>query len=103
MIMTNELVKGYTLELIEALNKCTEDDDPRIRQLFKHTSGKRYLKIIQDVGGVHAFIDASTGDVYKPAGWAKPAKHIRYNLLDKESRERCLKNADQYGSYLYMR
>ena len=30
---------------------------------------------------VHAFIDKKTGEVYKPASFKAPAKHVRYNLL----------------------
>lgn len=41
--------------------------------------GRKYTKIISR-GGVVAFIDNNTLDVYKPAGWASPAKHVRGNL-----------------------
>ena len=56
-------------------------------------------------GSVHAFIDRETGDVYKPAGWAKPAKHVRYNLLERKDREFLFnyKNVGWAGGYLYMR
>ena len=68
---------------------------------FVIQKGRKYLKIINrqydDMGSnprneyrdgsVHAFIDRETGDVYKPAGWAKPAKHVRYNLLERSDRE----------------
>lgn len=46
-------------------------------------SGRNY-RIVVDMGGqksVHAFIDRTTGDVYKPEGWKKPAKGVRYNLV----------------------
>lgn len=105
--MTQELVKTYTEQLVAALNKCTEKDDPRIRTIFCYTTGKRYYKIgqIRDgkIASAEAFIDKNTGDVYKPEGWSKPAKRVRYNLLDRLSRENCLFKADQYGSYLYLR
>lgn len=52
---------------------------------------------------VHAFIDKATGDVYKPASWKSPAKHIRYNLLDDKSRELCYSKCDWSGAYLYLR
>ena len=62
---------------------------------FKVYSGKRYYKIVQQEfetweksayygqyrdGSVHAFVDKKTGQVYKPASWAAPAKHVRYDL-----------------------
>ena len=82
---------------------------------FRVQSGRKYFKIIQQDydtfqnrneyrdGSVHAFVDKITGDVYKPAGWAKPAQHVRYNLLERSSREDCLSRADWAGGYLYMR
>ena len=86
---------------------------------FVIQKGRKYLKIINrqydDMGSnpkneyrdgsVHAFIDRKTGDVYKPAGWAKPAKHVRYNLLERKDREFLFnyKNVGWAGGYLYMR
>ena len=42
------------------------------------------------------------GAVYKPASWKAPAKHIRYTLLDDNSREECFARCDWAGGYLYM-
>ena len=85
---------------------------------FKVYTGKRYYKIVQQEfetwegskyygqyrdASVHAFVDKKTGQIYKPAGWAKPAKHVRYNLLDDSSYAQCLTRADWAGSYLYLR
>ena len=73
---------------------------------FYLDKGRKYYKLImKDSSGsqsVHAFIDRNTGDVYKPAGWKGPAKYVRYNLLNEESRERCFEVADWAGGYLYM-
>ena len=52
---------------------------------------------------VHAFIDKKTGEVFKPAGWQGPAKHVRYNLLEENSYNECLFKASWAGGYLYMR
>jgi hypothetical protein len=53
---------------------------------FSVTNGRRFAKIVRsDAGGYGgsavAFIDKATGDIYKPDGWAKPAKHRRGNVL----------------------
>jgi hypothetical protein len=67
--------------------------------------GKKYYKVVQKVDSgrsVHAFIDKTTGQVYMPASWRAPAKHVRYNLLDEGSYKRCLEKADWAGGYLYM-
>ena len=81
--------------------------------------GRKYLKIINQQyddmgayatyqyrdGSVHAFIDRETGDVYKPASWNKPAKHVRYNLLERSDSNFLFdwKNVGWAGGYLYMR
>ena len=77
---------------------------------FVIESGRKYHKIVMEVPNdnrppsrsVHAFVDKKTGDVYKAASFKAPAKHVRYNLLSIESREKCFERADWAGSYLYM-
>ena len=84
---------------------------------FRIQHGKKYLKIItqefdtyNDIneyrdGSVHAFVDKQTGQIYKPAGWRGPAKHVRYDLRDQKSREFVLNpdNLSWSGGWLYMR
>ena len=83
---------------------------------FVVTKGRKYFKItsheydtFQDrneyrEGGVHAFVDKNTGAVYKPASYNAPhTKHIRYNLLDEDSRAEWLSRADWTGGYLYLK
>ena len=83
---------------------------------FVVTKGRKYFKItsheydtFQDrneyrEGGVHAFVNKNTGEVYKPASYNSPhTKHVRYNLLDEDSRAECLLRADWSGGYLYLR
>jgi hypothetical protein len=70
------------------------------------TPGKRFVRIIMNIGGnrnsVHAFYEPSTGNVYKAAGYKAPAKHVRYNLLDDSSFTRMIEVADWSGGYLYI-
>ena len=72
---------------------------------FVIESGRKYHKIVMvnNQRSVHAFIDKKTGEVYKPAGWKSPAKHVRYDLRLIKDREYLLANADWAGGYLYMR
>ena len=87
---------------------------------FKVKTGKKYYKIVQQEfetwekskyygqyrdSSVHAFVDKQTGQVYKPASWAAPAKHVRYDLRIIREREFLLnpKNCDWAGGHLYMR
>ena len=110
--MHQETASEYTRKEIEAVEKGTAK---LMRFVIKH--GKKYLKIIQqdfdtynDIneyreGSVHAFIDKQTGQIYKPASWRAPAKHVRYDLRDQKSREFVLNpdNLSWSGGWLYMR
>ena len=87
---------------------------------FKVYSGKRYYKIVQQEfetwegskyygqyrdASVHSFVDKKTGQVFKPAGWSKPAKHVRFDMRIIKERD-LLHNPDftgWAGGYLYLR
>ena len=104
-----ESASEYTRNEIQA----TKNGTAKLMR-FRVQSGRKYYKIIQQDydtfqdrneyrdGSVHAFVEKTTGDVYKPAGWAKPAQHVRYNLIDDKSRENCLLSCDWAGGYLYI-
>ena len=88
---------------------------------FDYTVGKKYIKIFnlqwQDAcdyynrkegyrqGSVSAFVDKETGQVYKPASWRAPAKHVRFDMRIIRDREflHDPKNTDWAGGHLYMR
>lgn len=67
--------------------------------------GRKFYKVILNGLGnvtsrsVHSFIDKATGDIYKPASWAQPAKDARYNVV--RDLTRLEQVMDQHGSYLY--
>ena len=90
-------VKYYT-QRIEEIKKNPDYD-------FVTESGRKYYKIVMvnNQRSVHAFVDKRTGEVYKPAGWQGPAKHVRYDLRLIKDREYVLENCDWAGGYLYMR
>ena len=99
------------LEWTEELVRYLQDDydsesyDPGGRYKFTIQTGRKYHKIIDhpEHGGVHAFVDKNTGQVYKPASYKAPAKGVRYDLRSIKSRHQCYSNADWAGSYLYLR
>ena len=84
---------------------------------YKIKTGKKYYKIVQmefdtfqnrneyREGSVHAFVDKKTGQVYKPASWQAPAKHVRYDLRIIREREFLFNsnNTGWAGGYLYLR
>ena len=105
-----EVIEQRIQDLIDALDNNYRKQHGGINKhcTFQIQRGKRYYKLIQayippSTGrSVHAFIDCKTGEVYKPASWKTPAKHVRYNLLHDESYKTCIKKADWAGSYLYL-
>ena len=88
---------------------------------FDYQVGKKYIKVFNlqyqescdyysrpagyRAGSVTAFIDKNTGEVYKPASWKAPAKHVRYDLRIIAERNYLLnpENCDWAGGHLYMR
>lgn len=72
---------------------------------FSIIPGKKFDKLVQGPTADHhtsvaGFIDRSNGDLYKAAGWAAPAKHVRFageNLMTS-----ALAAADPFGGYLYL-
>ena len=101
-------VTKYSLMLCDALQQNYQSQHPNGRNYsYALVSGRKYHKLMQCVDGqtesVHAFIDRKTGEVYKPASYKAPAKHVRYNLNIIQEREECLERADWAGSYLYLR
>ena len=75
-----------------------------VQQELETWSGSKYYGKYRD-GSVNAFVDKETGEVYKPAGWAKPAKHVRFDMRDERQLKFLLdpKNVGWAGGYLYLR
>ena len=85
---------------------------------FRYSEGKKYYKVTREEYDektgywrdttVHAFVGLTKenlGDVFKPASWKAPAKHVRFNFCNKQdllflTDPRCVGWA---GGYLYMR
>ena len=101
----SEKVEKWVWQLCRALEadydrRYPNSSDP-VR--FSVELGRKYWKINQSNGGVHAFVDRKTGQVYKPASWRGPAKGVRHDLRIISQRDACLSNGDWAGGYLYLR
>ena len=103
--------------------RLAEIENGTYKDLYKFTfkTGKKFHKVYflqyeeaneyynrpagYRAGSVHAFIDKQTGEVYKPASWKAPAKHVRYDLRLIQDREFLFNpnNIDWAGGHLYMR
>ena len=104
--------KSYYQEQLEKIENGTAN-------LYKwdYKVGKKFIKVFNlqydtfrdrneyRAGSVTAFIDKNTGEVYKPASWKAPAKHVRFDLRIIKDREFLLnpKNCSWTGGHLYMR
>ena len=102
----------YAREQLDAIENGTAN-----LMYFKVNTGKKYYKIVQmefdtfqdrneyRAGSVHAFVDKQTGQVYKPASWQAPAKHVRFDLRIIKEREFLFNsnNTGWAGGYLYLR
>ena len=104
--------KSYYQEQLEKIETGTAN-------LYKwdYKVGKKFIKVFNlqydtfrgrnqyKAGSVTAFIDKNTGEVYKPASWKAPAKHVRFDLRLIQDREFLFNpnNIDWAGGHLYMR
>ncbi len=119
MIMNNSERFSANGELSAYANKQLAEIENGTAKLmkFRMEFGRKYIKIIQQDsdtfqdrneyrdGSVHAFVDKKTGEVYKPASWKSPAKHVRYDMRIIREREFIHNpaNCSWTGGYLYMR
>ena len=116
-------VEMWAMDLVDALeanyNGRYPDSNSPVK--FETKVGKKYIKIFnlqwQDAcdyynrkegyrqGSVTAFVDKETGQVYKPASWRAPAKHVRFDMRIIRDREflHNPENTDWAGGHLYMR
>ena len=117
MLTTNSFnpdgeLSQYAKDQLDAIHNGTAN-----LMKFVIKNGRKYYKIMQHEfdtfqdrneyreGSVHAFVDKNTGEVFKPASYNAPAKHVRYDL--RVINDRVKLHDPRYtgwsGGYLYMR
>ena len=106
--MISTFTSEYARQQMESIKNGTAN-----LMRFNVIEGRKYWKIFSfeyddrlgdyKESSINAFVNKQTGEVFKPASYNKPAKHVRYNLLDEDSRANCLLRADWAGGYLYLR
>ena len=101
-------LSDYAQQQLTAIENGTEK-----LMKFACYEGRKYFKVVQQDfrngeyrdASVHAFVDKKTGQVFKPASWAAPAKHVRYDM--RIINQRTLLHNPNFtgwaGGYLYMR
>ena len=98
--------RGESVEYHQQKIEQIKQGASEFNRTFLIETGRKYHKILMADGharSVHAFVDKNTGEVYKPASWRGPAKHVRYDLRVITEREWLFANADWAGNYLYAR
>ena len=108
-------------------SKLTENTKPEVARFnhmdkvtYKPDGGRKFIKvkyytdrvetdyetnttkILKDErGSIHCFVESTTGDIYKPAGWKAPytkgKNAVRGNIYDASSFEK----TDMHGGWLY--
>ena len=103
----SQKIEKWVWQLCRSLEQNYEHRYPNSSDpvTFSMELGRKYWKINQNSGGVHAFVDKKTGEVYKPASWRGPAKIVRYDLRLIKDREQLHNpyHTDWAGGYLYLR
>ena len=110
--MHQNFTSEWSKDQLESINNGTAN-----LTRFVVKTGRKYYKVMQQEfdtfrdrneyreGSVHAFVDKNTGEVYKPASYNSPAKHVRYDL--RVINDRVKLHDPRYtgwaGGYLYMR
>ena len=111
----SSITEGYKSYYQEQLEKI-ENGTANLYK-FDYKVGKKFIKVFNlqydtfqnrneyRAGSVTAFIDKNTGEVYKPASWKSPAKHVRFDMRIIKEREFLHNpaNTDWAGGHLYMR
>lgn len=103
--MTTTNVTPTAFDFVEKLNEKFAHEGYE----FSVMKGRRFDRIVvENIRHGHsgqrscfAFVERSTADLYKAAGWSAPAKHKRYN--GSELLNMAIEDSDPYGSFLYMR
>jgi hypothetical protein len=81
--------KDFDEALMDFFKLLRERDEKHIQENFSTLSpapwdisfGRRFVKIIHG-RSVYAFVEMGSGDIYKPASWNGPAKHVRGNIFN---------------------
>ena len=105
VLVKTDQVYDYCLQLCDILYDRFKQRYPSLDITYEVDKGRKYYKVwgIDNQKMIHCFVNIKTGDVFKPESYNKPAKHVRYNLLDEDSRVDMFSRAEHAGGYLYLR
>ena len=116
----NEAMNRFCEKLTENCQDYVEKFNHMDSVKFKPCGGRKYIKVksfttnvntnhetgektlVEDMNGsIHCFVERTTGDIYKPAGWRAPYTKgnnaVRGNIWDTSS----FQKTDMHGGWLY--
>ncbi len=110
--MHQNFTSDYSKKELESIKNGTAN-----LMKFVIKTGRKYHKIMSQEfdtfqdrneyrnGSVHSFVDKNTGEVYKPASYNKPAKHVRYDMriINQRAKLHDPEYTGWSGGYLYLR
>ena len=105
------MIEGFEERLADFIKKWqdviytnwkAQFDNDKFFKPLEVKKGRKYCKIVSD-NSVCAFVDMNTGDVYKPAGWKAPAKHVRGNIFSTDNGMEAVSTASFIYSVRYLR
>jgi hypothetical protein len=96
-----------TTKFVDALNQKFKGKETQMGPIEFHVlPGKDYDKITLPKwdgtpdGSAHAFVERTTGKLYRAASWKYPVADARFDLSDEEEFARAIELADPVGNYL---
>jgi len=115
-------MEAFCIKLEENVKPYVDSFNHMKSVTFRQDGGKKYIKVKSftdkidtdyetgkktivhdDRGSIHCFVESTTGDIYKPAGWKSPYLKgnncVRGNIYDASS----FQKTDLHGGWLYAR
>jgi hypothetical protein len=92
MSMSNETMVKALETMTAALQAQMVATHPTTDRVYAFELGRKYARVYAQMGSgrsVYAFVDVSTGDIFKPASWKGPAKGVRGNLFSADYMSAC--------------
>ena len=122
-ISFDEAMESFCTKLEENCEEYVSKFNHMDKVTFKACGGRKYIKVkyftdrinteyhddgtttktlVHDTrGSIHCFVESTTGDIYKPAGWKAPytkgKNAVRGNIYDSSTFE----TTDMHGGWLY--
>ena len=91
---TTERLKAFEARIKE-MWQAAYGSTPNIMPVWSQKEGKKFIKIVADTSAF-AFIEVETGNIYKAASWAAPAKHARGNIFNDDPAQGCTAYGPNY-------